>query len=119
MPEETRLAAFLREQARSREMSQNEFARHVGVSGATISAIRHGQTPSIAVIRQIAEALDIRANDLAELAGIIDPDGADAREVPPEVRTVLRRYAKLPPDRQQALLRMLDEMITFAEPPVR
>lgn len=115
MPEETRLAAFLREQARGRDMSQNEFARVVGVAPATLSAIRHGHTPTIEVIRQLAAALEVSVIDLAELAGIIDQRPEPQNEFPPEVRVVLRRYSRLPAEHQAALLRMFDQMISFAE----
>lgn len=111
---ETRLAAFMREQARNRDMSMNEFAKHVGVSAAALSAIRHGHTPTLNLIRQLAAKLDMPFNALAELAGIIDREG-EGDEIPPEVRAVLRRYAKLPTDRQEAVLRMFDQVITFAE----
>jgi transcriptional regulator with XRE-family HTH domain len=119
MAEETRLATFLREQARSRDMSQNEFARAVGVAPATLSAIRHGHTPTMDVIRQLAEALELPATDLAELAGIIDQRSELHDDVPPEVRVVLRRYSRLPAERQAALLRMFDQMISFAEAQVQ
>ncbi len=114
--EETRLAAFIREQARNRAMSANEFAKFVGVSSATLSAVRHGHRPSLDVVRQLAEKLDMSVNDLAEIAGIIERDGD---ELSPEVRAMLRRYSKLPPDRRQAVLRMFNEMITFAESQAR
>jgi transcriptional regulator with XRE-family HTH domain len=113
--EETRLFAYLLEQARSRNMGQNQFARSLGISPATLSAIRHGHKPTLDLVRQIAEALDVPVHDLAELAGILEPTDSQSSELPPEVRQVLRRFAALPDDRQAALLRMWDQMISFAE----
>lgn len=115
MEAESRLAAFLREQARSQNISQNELARKLGVSPATLSAIRHGHTPTLDIIRQIADRLGMQVNDLAELAGIITLEGEAQAELEPEVRAVLRRYVNLPAQEQKVLLRVLEQLISFAE----
>lgn len=115
MEAESRLAAFLREQARSQNISQNELARKLGVSPATLSAIRHGHTPTLDIIRQIADRLGMQVNDLAELAGIITLEGEAQADLAPEVRAVFRRYVNLPAQEQKVLLRVLEQLISFAE----
>lgn len=113
--EESRLFVYLQDQARTRNMGQNEFARSLGISPASLSAIKHGHKPTLELIRQIADALDVPIHDLAELAGILEPNGSQYGELPPEIRNTLRRFSQLPADRQTALIHMFDQMISFAE----
>ena len=115
MEAESRLAAFLREQAQNQNISQNELARKLGVSPATLSVIRHGHTPTLDIIRQMADRLGMAVNDLAELAGVITLEGEGQTELAPEVRAVMRRYANLPAQEQKVLLRVLEQLISFAE----
>ncbi len=48
-------------------MGQNQFARKVGISPATLSAIRHGHKPTLELIRQLADALTSRFTILRNL----------------------------------------------------
>lgn len=111
----TRLFELIQEEMRRRNLSQNEFARLVGVSPATLSAIRHGHTPTVEVLRLLADKLGMQLHDLAEIAGVMERDPLAAEDIRPEVRELLRRFDRLPPDRQKAIMRMFEDLVSFAE----
>ncbi|GGL91849.1 hypothetical protein GCM10011534_12460 [Pseudooceanicola nanhaiensis] len=79
---------------KSKRMSQAELAHKVGVKQATISRIEKGvNNPSLAVARNIADALDV---SVVELFGL------------PELeQRLLQGFREASPERQAALLTLL------------
>lgn len=98
------LAEWLRMQMREHELSHNELARRSGVPGATITRIvRGGHVPRPATLHALADFFGVERNYVLALAGIVRLPDLPA-DVPPDLRDLIRRLARLgPADRRKAL----------------
>ena len=92
MADQTKLAKFITEQARTLGWSQNEVAERSGMSSAAMSNIvSKGVIPVPANCVRIAKALDIPPEILLRLAGYVRlPESMDDEEA-----TLLSDFAKL------------------------
>jgi transcriptional regulator with XRE-family HTH domain len=67
------LGALIRQQRELAELPMREFAKMVGISNPYLSQIERGlRAPSDAVLRAIAETLEISADDLYRRAGFVE-----------------------------------------------
>ena len=81
---DSRLGAWLAATMRSRELSQADLARTLGVADAQVSRWRRGQVvPSVRHLQRLADALAVPRADLDRLAGYPVPDSSGlAPDVP-------------------------------------
>ncbi len=64
---------FIRAQRKMMELSQRELAKLTQLSDPYVSQIERGlHEPSIRVLRALAEALNVRAETLLQMAGLLD-----------------------------------------------
>ena len=71
------LGATIRRQRQLAKMSLRQLSEIAHVSNPYLSQIERGlHEPSVRVLRSIAKALDISAEDLLDGAGMLDDDGA-------------------------------------------
>jgi transcriptional regulator with XRE-family HTH domain len=110
-----RLMEWLNAALRSKEITQNELARQSGVSSATLSAIRHGHTPTLETVRALAKYFDMDVESLMEIAGLIAPLPDVPAEIPEEMRALLRRLARLPEGDRLEVMRLVDSFVSFVE----
>lgn len=67
--------SFLRAQRRLANLSLREMARRTNLSNAYLSQIERGlHTPSVRVLRAVAEGLDLSAETMMAQAGLLDDD---------------------------------------------
>jgi transcriptional regulator with XRE-family HTH domain len=67
------LGALIRQQRELAELPMREFAKMVGISNPYLSQIERGlRAPSDAVLKSIAETLELSADDLYRRAGFVE-----------------------------------------------
>ena len=67
------LGDFIRTQRKFMELSQRELAKLTNLSDPYVSQIERGlHEPSIRVLRSLATALNVRAETLLQMAGLLD-----------------------------------------------
>lgn len=67
------LGEFIRGQRKMMELSQRELAKLTKVSDPYVSQLERGlHAPSVRVLRALAEALNVRAETLLQMAGLLD-----------------------------------------------
>lgn len=99
--------AFLRAQRRLANLSLREMARRTSLSNAYLSQIERGlHTPSVRVLRLVAQALDLSAETLLAQAGFWaeEPDRADAPRATPDAEVAIRSDPRLTDAQKEALL---------------
>ncbi len=108
---DTQLAAFgafLRAQRRLANLSLREMARRTNLSNAYLSQIERGlHTPSVRVLRLVAQALDLSAETLLAQAGFWGPDpdpAAPTRVAASDAELAIRNDARLTEPQKEALL---------------
>jgi transcriptional regulator with XRE-family HTH domain len=112
MAQRPALASRLAELRQERRLTQAVIAAGVGVTVSHISNMETGRDrPSVAMLRRLAGVLSVSYNELALLAGYMDPEteldaeAAADREwfaaLPVELRMWLRRVAETYPDDEQ------------------
>jgi transcriptional regulator with XRE-family HTH domain len=79
----TLLGALIRQQREVAQLPMRELAKIVGISNPYLSQIERGlRAPSDAVLKSIAETLEISADDLYKRAGFVErtelPEGTSA-----------------------------------------
>lgn len=71
------LGEFIRGQRKMLELSQRELAKLTKVSDPYVSQLERGlHTPSVRVLRALAEALNVRAETMLQMAGLLDGAGS-------------------------------------------
>ncbi len=76
------LGDYLKEQRLGAQLSLRQLADQVGVSNPYLSQIERGlRKPSAEVLQQLARALRVSAEQLADRAGIVHPDPGQAGSV--------------------------------------
>ena len=98
------LGAFIRAQRRLANLSLRQMADVAHVSNPYLSQLERGlHEPSVRVLQAIGRALDLSAETLLAQAGLLDPDDAEASEIP-STEVAIRADAQLTDDQKQALL---------------
>ena len=98
---------FLRSQRRLANLSLREMAERTKVSNAYLSQIERGlHTPSVRVLRSIAQALELSSEAMMAQAGLLDdaPPSDEGRPDPPSTEAAIRADARLTQDQKEALL---------------
>jgi transcriptional regulator with XRE-family HTH domain len=100
--------AYLRTQRQLAQMSLRQLARLTKISDPYLSQIERGlHQPSVAVIRAIADALQLSAEDvLAQAAGIAEDPAARVT-----VESAIRADAKLSTSQKSALITVYRSMV--------
>jgi transcriptional regulator with XRE-family HTH domain len=100
--------SYLRTQRQLAQLSLRQLAELTKISNPYLSQIERGlHQPSVSVIRSIAEALDLSAEDvLAEAAGISHDEDRD-----PVTERAIRNDPRLDDGQKQALLAVLASMV--------
>jgi transcriptional regulator with XRE-family HTH domain len=87
--------SYLRAQRRLADLSLRELAAMTDVSNAYLSQVERGQHhPSVRVLRSLAEALNITAEQMLTQAGLLEPDGDSEAPQPAPKTDDARRGAK-------------------------
>jgi transcriptional regulator with XRE-family HTH domain len=89
------------------KLSLREMAERTKVSNAYLSQIERGlHTPSVRVLRSIAQALELSSEAMMAHAGLLDdePLTDEGRPEPPGTEAAIRADARLNQDQKEALL---------------
>jgi len=74
-PGMAQMGDFIRAQRKMLELSQRELAKLTDLSDPYVSQIERGlHEPSIRVLRALAQALNVRAETLLSMAGLLDEE---------------------------------------------
>ncbi len=99
----SQLGEFIRTQRRLAQLSQRELAKLTDLSDPYVSQIERGlHAPSVRVLRALAGALDISAENMMSYAGLIDPDPRPDTQQTTE--SAIRADAHLSGEQKDALL---------------
>lgn len=100
----TELGDFIRMQRQLADLSLRQLADMADVSNAYLSQLERGlYTPSAQVLKGLADALELSAQELYRRAGLLgDDDGAK----PPSVEDAVRLAEELTAEQKDALLRV-------------
>ena len=112
--------AFLRGQRRLANLSLREMARRTNLSNAYLSQIERGlHTPSVRVLRLVAQALDLSAETLLAQAGFWGEDARppDPERAPPAVEAAIRNDPLLSDPQKEALLAVYRSYLAANRPP--
>ncbi len=108
---------YLRSQRQLANLSLRQLAALTRISNPYLSQIERGlHQPSVAVIKSLADALDLSANDLLAYAADIDIDADQPAEA--TVERAIRRDPRLTTPQKAALLAVYASMVdTEADAP--
>ncbi|MCA1672554.1 MAG: helix-turn-helix domain-containing protein [Actinobacteria bacterium] len=98
---------FLRAQRRLANLSLREMARRTHLSNAYLSQIERGlHTPSVRVLRSVAQALDLSAETLLAQAGLWDdrPETEEHDGAVHATERAIRADSRLTEEQKEALL---------------
>jgi transcriptional regulator with XRE-family HTH domain len=101
--------AYLRTQRQLAQLTLRQLADLAKISNPYLSQIERGlHQPSVAVIRSLAQGLNLSADALlAQAAGLTDDDHAE----PPETEAAIRRDPRLGEEQKAALLSVYRSMV--------
>ena len=98
------LGEFIRERRKLAELSLRDLAERTNVSNPYLSQLERGlHTPSVRVLKAIANALNVSAEQLLVQAGLLEAEAVDPETVP-SVEDAVRLDPLLTADQKQALL---------------
>jgi transcriptional regulator with XRE-family HTH domain len=98
----TDLGDFIRLQRQLSHMSLRQLAELADVSNAYLSQLERGlYQPSAQVLKNLAGALELSAEELYRRAGLLDDNGEAA---PPSVEEAIRLDSALTPEQKEALI---------------
>jgi transcriptional regulator with XRE-family HTH domain len=98
------LGEFIRVQRRLADLSLRQLADLADVSNAYLSQLERGlYRPSAQVLKGLADALDLSAEELYRRAGLLADDG-EAKT--PSVEDAIRLDEELTPEQKDTLLRV-------------
>lgn len=105
------LGAFIRSQRQLANLSLRQLAEMTKLSNPYLSQVERGlHQPSIRVLKQISEALDVSAEALLAQAGLLDP--RDPEENPsPQVEAAIRAEERLSGEQKAALIAVYHSML--------
>lgn len=102
------IGAVIRHQRELAQLSLRQLSALASVSNPYLSQIERGlHEPSVRVVRSIARALGISAEELLERAGLLDGNDATSSAEParqPDTETVIRNDPDLTVEQREALL---------------
>ncbi len=76
------MGEFIRAQRKMMELSQRELAKLTELSDPYVSQLERGlHEPSVRVLKNLAGALNVRAETLLAYAGLLDPEAAKSSVV--------------------------------------
>lgn len=95
------LGKYITQKRKSKNLSQRQLAKEIGISHSTISRIEkdYGLCPDNATLRALAERLEVDYNYLLVLNGSIDDE--------PEIRIIQRIVKKMNASEKQKMLNIL------------
>jgi len=97
------LGEFIRMQRRLSQLSLRQLADLADVSKAYLSQLERGlYQPSAQVLKNLARALELSAEELYRRAGLLDENGGPAAT--PSVEEAIRLDELLTPDQKEALI---------------
>ncbi|MGH3205662.1 MAG: helix-turn-helix domain-containing protein [Streptosporangiaceae bacterium] len=116
------LGAFIRTQRRMANLSLRQLAELTHLSNPYLSQIERGlHQPSVRVLKQISDALNVSAETLMAQAGLIDKVAADAAggsaeanaspEGPPPTEDAIRADERLSAEQKAALIAVYRSML--------
>jgi transcriptional regulator with XRE-family HTH domain len=98
----TDLGDFIRLQRQLSHLSLRQLAELADVSNAYLSQLERGlYQPSAQVLKNLAGALELSAEELYRRAGLLDDGGEEA---PPSVEEAIRLDEALTPEQKEALI---------------
>jgi len=104
----THIGNIIRRQRELRRLSVRRFAEIVGISNPYLSQIERGlRAPSDRVIEAMARSLEMSADDLYEMAGIVPLDEA----APSAVAEAIEADPALTPRQRRVLLDVYDALV--------
>jgi transcriptional regulator with XRE-family HTH domain len=104
--------AFIRSQRKMANLTLRQLAELTSLSNPYLSELERGMhQPSVRVLKQLSDALNVSAELLLAQAGLLDPDGARARGAQSAVELAIREDAKLDDSQKVALLAVYQSMI--------
>jgi transcriptional regulator with XRE-family HTH domain len=105
--------AFIRSQRKLANLTLRQLADLTSLSNPYLSELERGMhQPSVRVLRQLSDALNLSAEVLLAQAGLLDPEGAGARTASeqPNVEHAIRTDAALDDAQKAALLAVYHSM---------
>jgi transcriptional regulator with XRE-family HTH domain len=97
------LGEFIRLQRQLSHLSLRQLAELSDVSNAYLSQLERGlYQPSAQVLKNLAGALELSAEELYRRAGLLDDDGEDG--APPSVEDAIRLDETLTAEQKEALI---------------
>jgi transcriptional regulator with XRE-family HTH domain len=110
------LGTFIRGQRKLANLSLRQLAELTSLSNPYLSQIERGlHQPSVRVLRQLADALNVSAETLLAQAGLFDPEpdpaGAEASGTSASVESAIRADARLDDEQKAALLAVYRSML--------
>ena len=112
------LGAFIRTQRRMANLSLRQLAELTHLSNPYLSQIERGlHQPSVRVLKQISDALNLSAETLMAQAGLIDAvagggDGAEAGAKAPPTEEAIRADERLSEEQKAALIAVYRSMLS-------
>ena len=114
------LGAFIRTQRRMANLSLRQLAELTHLSNPYLSQIERGlHQPSVRVLKQISDALNLSAETLMAQAGLIDAvaanavggDGAEGAPQAPPTEDAIRAEKRLSEEQKAALIAVYRSML--------
>jgi len=111
------LGAFIRTQRRMANLSLRQLAELTHLSNPYLSQVERGlHQPSVRVLRQISDALDLSAETLLTQAGLLDAAAADAggdqaADSGPRTEDAIRGDKRLTDEQKSALIAVYRSML--------
>lgn len=103
--------AYLRGQRQLAKLTLRQLAAMTDISNPYLSQIERGlHKPSLAVLKSIADALNMSVDALLEQAGVVTPDADTASA--PSTETVIRNDPRLSSAQKAALLAVYRSMVS-------
>lgn len=97
------LGEFIRMQRQLSQLSLRQLAELADVSNAYLSQLERGlYQPSAQVLKNLARALELSAEELYRRAGLLDNDGEPSAS--PSVEEAIRLDETLTPEQKEALI---------------
>jgi transcriptional regulator with XRE-family HTH domain len=116
------LGAFIRTQRRMANLSLRQLAELTHLSNPYLSQIERGlHQPSVRVLKQISDALNLSAETLMAQAGLIDKvaaangQAADDAPKPPPTEDAIRADERLSEEQKAALIAVYRSMLGPAD----
>jgi transcriptional regulator with XRE-family HTH domain len=116
------LGAFIRTQRRMANLSLRQLAELTHLSNPYLSQIERGlHQPSVRVLKQISDALNLSAETLMAQAGLIDAvaadaagggDGTEASQKTPPTEDAIRGDERLSEEQKAALIAVYRSMLS-------